>query len=121
MRAWVASGPALRASGSTAQSGRPALVNAFMKAATRSRQWPHIRLQEFLGRCGWPVSIDTIKQSVRRGKLTPIARLTPKDIRFAAAFYRANPTGDLSPLVAEGSPAASALKLLQANRGVVPA
>src|SRR5215210_5126271 len=34
MRSWAAERPAQQAAGSTAQSGRPALVNAFLRAAT---------------------------------------------------------------------------------------
>ena len=119
MRAWLAARPGQKASGSTAQSRRPPLVNAFMKAVTRGSidqgLWPYARLQACLARCGWPINLSTIKMSKRRGKLTlgAIAALTPDDVRFAEAFYRDNPDGDLAPLVAEGSTADKALKRLR--------
>ena len=119
MRAWFAARPGQKASGSTAQSRRPPLVNAFLKAVTRGRidqgLWTHASLKACLARCGWPVGLSTIKMSKLRGKLTlgAIAALTPEDVRFAEAFYRDNPGGDLAPLVAEGSAADKALKRLR--------
>jgi len=123
MAAWNAARPGQRAAGSTSQSGRPPLVNAFMKAVTRGvidkGVWtPHKRLQAFLERSGWPVSIDTIKQSVRRGDLDPRAfvSLTPADIQFAERVYGENPQSEIGHLVAPGSPAAAALDQIKRRR-----
>ncbi len=112
---WNMSRPGQRASGSTMQSGRPPLVNAFLKAVARQEldpgQWPYQRIADVLRACGWPVSIDTVKQSKRRGELTLRASclLSPEDLRFARAVYRENPDCRLDVLVAEGSQAVKAL------------
>ncbi|HEY8086001.1 MAG TPA: hypothetical protein VIE69_10430, partial [Methylophilaceae bacterium] len=112
---WTMARPGQRASGSTAQSGRPPLVNAFLKAITRGElekgQWPYKRIADFLTACGWPVSIDTVKQSKKRGKLDlgTIFALSPKDLRFARAVYRESPDCRLDVLVAEDSEASKAL------------
>jgi hypothetical protein len=112
---WIVARPGQRASGSTAQSGRPPLVNAFLKAITRGElekgQWPYKRIADFLTACGWPVSIDTVKQSKNRGKLDLgiICFLSPEDLRFARAVYRESPDCRLDVLVAEGSEASKAL------------
>ena len=111
---WNMSRPGQRASGSTTQSGRPPLVNAFLKAVTRGElekgQWPYRRIADFLTACGWPVSVDTVKQSKKRGKLAlgPICFLSPEDLRFAHAVYRENPDCRVDVLVTEGSQAARA-------------
>lgn len=77
---WNRARPGQRASGSTMQSGRPPLVNAFLKAVTRGEidpgQWPYQRMADFLKACGWPVSVDTVKQSKKRGKLDLGASVT---------------------------------------------
>jgi hypothetical protein len=112
---WTMARPGQRASGSTTQSGRPPLVNAFLKAVTRGAlehgQWPYKRIADFLTACGWPVSIDTVKQSKKRGKLGlgAIFVLSPKDLRFARAVYRESPECGLDVLVAESSEAAKTL------------
>ncbi len=112
---WDMARPGQRASGSTMQSGRPPLVNAFLKAVARGDlehgQWPQQRIAGFLTACGWPVSVDTVKQSKRRGELTlrAICLLSPEDLRFARAVYQENPGCRLDVLVAEGSEAATAL------------
>ena len=112
---WNRTRPGQRASGSTTQSGRPPLVNAFLKAVTRGEidpgQWPYQRIADFLRACGWPVSVDTVKQSRRRGKLDlgAICLLSPADLRFAQAVYQENPDCRLDVLVAQGSEAAKAL------------
>jgi hypothetical protein len=111
---WNRTRPGQRASGSTMQSGRPPLVNAFLKAVTRGeidpRQWPYQRMADFLKACGWPVSVDTVK-SKKRGKLDlgAICLLSSEDLRFARAVYQENPDCNLDVLVAEGSEAAKAL------------
>jgi hypothetical protein len=127
MRAWNAARPGQKAAGSTSQSGCPPLVNAFMKAVTRGvidngRWTPHKRLQAFLESCGWPVSIDTIKQSVRRGDLDPRAfiRLTLADLQFAEQVYVENLESEIDQLVAAGSPAAAALDRIR-RRSRAPA
>jgi hypothetical protein len=90
-------------------------VNAFLKAVTRGDlqkgQWPYKRIADFLTACGWPVSIDTVKHSKKRGKLDlgTIFVLSPKDLRFARAVYRESPDCGLDVLVAESSEAAKAL------------
>ena len=97
------------------QSGRPPLVNAFLKAVTRGDlehgQWRYKKIADFLTACGWPVSVDTVKQSKMRGKLTlgAICLLSSEDLRFACAVYRESPGCRLDVLVAEGSEAAKAL------------
>jgi hypothetical protein len=112
---WNRTRPGQKASGSTMQSGRPPLVNAFLKAVTRGKidpgQWPYQRLADFLKACGWFVSVDTVKQSKKRGKLDlgAICLLSPGDLRFARAVYQENTDCNLDVLVAEGSEAAKAL------------
>jgi hypothetical protein len=58
-----------------------------------------------------PVSVDTVKQSKKRGKLDlgAICLLSPDDLRFALAVYQENPDCHLDVLVAQGSEAAKAL------------
>jgi hypothetical protein len=112
---WSMSRPGQRASGSTMQSGRPPLVNAFLKAVTRGEidpgLWPQQRIADFLTACGWRVSVDTVKQSKGRGELAlgTICLLSSEDLRFARAVYRESPGCRLDVLVAEGSQAATAL------------
>ena len=112
---WNATRPGQRASGSTTQSGRPSLVNAFLKAVTRGEldlgQWPYKRIADFLTACGWPVSVDTVKQAKKRGKLTlgAICVLSADDLCFARVVYHECPDCRLELLVAEGSAAAKAL------------
>jgi hypothetical protein len=112
---WNTTRPGQRASGSTTQSGRPSLVNAFLKAVTRGEldpgQWPYKRIAEFLTACGWPVSVDTVKQAKKRGKLTlgAICVLSADDLRFARVVYHESPECRLELLVAEGSTAAKGL------------
>lgn len=48
---WTANHEGLKISGSTAQSGRPPLVNAFLRGMVRNlldAAWPHKRLADFL-------------------------------------------------------------------------
>jgi hypothetical protein len=112
---WNRTRPGQRASGSTMQSGRPPLVNAFLKAVTRGEidpgRWFYQKIADFLRACGWPVSVDTVKQSKKRGKLDlgAICLLSREDLRFALAVYQENPDCRLDVLVAEGSEAAKAL------------
>jgi hypothetical protein len=61
--------------------------------------------------CGWPVSVDTVKQAKKRGKLTlgAICVLSAEDLRFARVVYHEHPDCRLELLVAESSAAAKAL------------
>ena len=112
---WTANRKGLKASGSTAQSGRPPLVNAFMRAIARKLldiNWPQKHLAEFLTKNGFPTGIDTVKEATRRGdlKLRALTNLSAEEVAFAAAVYRANRDIPLESLVAAGSPAAEALE-----------
>ena len=112
---WTANRKGLKASGSTAQSGRPPLVNAFMRAIARKLldiNWPQKHLAEFLTKNGFPTGIDTVKKATRRGdlKLRALTNLSAEEVAFAAAVYRANRDIPLESLVAAGSPAAEALE-----------
>ena len=90
-------------------------MNAFLKAVTRGEldpgQWPYKRIAEFLTACGWPFSVDTVKQAKKRGKLTlgAICVLSADDLRFARVVYHESPECRLELLVAEGSTAAKGL------------
>ena len=115
LQAWTISRPGQRASGSTNQSGRPPLVNAFLKAVTLGElepgEWPYRRIAEFLTACGWPVSVDIVKQAKKRGKLTlgALSVLSPEEQRFARTLYHESPSCRLDLLVAKGSDAEKAL------------
>ena len=115
MRVWTATREGQRASGSTAQSGRPPLVNAFMRAATRGElspcRWTYAELAALMSQCGVSANIDTLKNARRRGELAlgQIHDLTPAEITFARAVYLRHPDCPLDKLVAANSPAAADL------------
>jgi hypothetical protein len=118
---WTANHDGLKVSGSTAQSGRPPFVNAFMRAMVRDlldATWPHKRLADFLTDNGFPTGLDTVKQAKRRGELTlrALTRLSAEEAAFAAAVYRACPGMPLERLVAADSDAAA--MLVEASKNV---
>src|SRR3954453_14750808 len=97
MLSWAKERPGQRAAGSTSQSGRPALVNAFLRAAAADMLglggWSYKTLAAFVTRCGWPVTVGTIKNAKRRGKLAldTVQHLTPEEERFAMMVFFARP------------------------------
>ncbi len=118
LMSWTKHREGQKASGSTAQSGRPPLVNAFMRSMARGLigpTWLQKRLAEFLTDNGFPTSLDTVKQGKRRGDLMlgALTHLTPEEEAFAAAVYRADANIVLERLVAPGSPAAAAVAAAQ--------
>src|SRR5215208_2003807 len=119
MRSWAAERPAQRAAGSTAQSGRPALVNAFLRAAAVGTLglggWTYKRIAAFVTRCGWPVTVDTIKDAKRRGKLVlgEVRHLTAEEERFALMVFFVRSDCELDRFAAEGSPAHAVLERLR--------
>jgi hypothetical protein len=119
---WTAYHEGLKVSGSTAQSGRPPFVNAFMRAMVRDlldAAWPHKRLADFLTDNGFPTGLDTVKQAKRRGELTlgALTRLSAEETVFAAVVYRACPGMPLERLVAADSDAAVMLRAASKNVG----
>jgi hypothetical protein len=122
LAAWTANHQGLKVSGSTAQSGRPPFVNAFLRAMVRDlldAAWPHKRLAEFLTDNGFPTGLDTVKQAKRRGELTlgALMRLSAEEASFAATVYRACPGMPLERLVAADSDAATMLGEASKNVG----
>src|SRR3954452_652474 len=119
MLSWAAERPAQRAAGSTAQSGRPALVNAFLRAAASGMLglggWSYKTLAAFVTRCGWPVTVSTIKNAKRRGALVPgaVQRLAPEEERFGMMVFFARTDCELDRFAAEGSPAQATLERLR--------
>ena len=86
--------PGQRASGSTTKSGRPSLVNAFLKAVTRGElpgQWPCTRIAEFLTAWDGP-SRSTPSNRPRNPAAHPRDRvLSAEDLRFARVVYHEHP------------------------------
>jgi len=110
MRSWAVQRPSQRAAGSTAQSGRPPLVNAFLRAAVSNQSG--LGGSAFITACGWPVNEGTVKDAKRRGKLVlgKAEHLTPEEERFALMVFFARPDCELQNFAAEGSPAYMALE-----------
>jgi hypothetical protein len=114
---WQTTRPGLAASGSTAQSGRPPLVNLVLRAAARGApglvKWTNRQWAAFITASGWPVSEQTIKDARRRGKLTlgQLTTLTPEEIDFAEALLSISPAADIESLMEPGSPAATAVAM----------
>jgi hypothetical protein len=120
MFAWSAARESQRASGGTAQSRRPPLVNVFLKAATRgllNLNWSHDDIIAFFKANGYPLCLSTVKMSKRRGKLAleQISELTPAELQFAKNVYRQHPEIVLDRLVAPGSAAAKTLADLRSS------
>jgi hypothetical protein len=119
MRSWAAERPSQRAAGSSTQSGRPALVNAFLRAAAADKLGlggvSPKEVATFVTHCGWPVKEQTVKDARRRGKLTlgTAQHLTAAEERFALMVFRARPDCELELFTAEGSPAYTALERLR--------
>jgi hypothetical protein len=115
--AWQAARPGLATSGSTAQSGRPPLVNLVLKAVARGglglTKWPSRLWAAFITNCGWPVSEQTVKDARRRGKLTlgQLKTLTPEEIDFLEALLSFSPAADIESLMEPGSPAEAAVAM----------
>jgi hypothetical protein len=99
--------------------GRPALVNAFLRASAAGMLglggWSYKKIATFVTRCGWPVTVDTIKDAKRRGKLVlgTVQHLTAEEERFALAVFFVRPDCELDRFAAEGSPAHAALERLR--------
>ena len=119
MGSWVAERPSQRAAGSTAQSGRPSLVNAFIRAAANGTLglggWAYKRVAEFVTRCGWAVTVNTIKDAKRQGTLTlgKAQTLTVEEERFALMVFFVRPDCELDRFAAEGSRAHETLERLR--------
>jgi hypothetical protein len=119
MRSWAVERSAQRAAGSTAQSGRPALVNAFLRAAAAGMLgldgWSYKKIAAFVARCGWAVTEGTVKDAKRRGKLVlgMVQHLTAEEERFARIVFFVRPDCELDQFAAEGSPAHAALERLR--------
>jgi hypothetical protein len=117
LQTWHSARPGQAASGSTAQSGRPPLVNLVLRAAARGglglAKWPNRLWAAFITASGWPVSEQTIKDARRRGKLTlgQLKTLTPEEIDFVEALLSVSPAADIESLMEPGSPAATALAM----------
>jgi hypothetical protein len=115
LQAWQAARPGQAASGSTAQSGRPPLVNLLLKAAARGAlgltEWPNRHWAALITACGWPVSEQTLKDSQRRGKLTlgQLKMLTPAQIDFLEVLLSVSPAADFEALMEPDSPASAAV------------
>jgi hypothetical protein len=105
------------ASGSTAQSGRPPLVNLVLRAAARGAigltKWPNRYWAVFITACGWPVVEQTIKDAGRRGKLVlgQLRTLTTEEVDFLEALLSVSPAADIELLVQPDSLAATALAM----------
>jgi hypothetical protein len=117
LRIWQASRPGLVASGSTAQSGRPPLVNLVLRAVARGglglTKWPNRLWAAFITACGWPLSEQTIKDARRRGKYTlgQLKTLTSEEVDFVEALLSVSPAADIESLMEPASPAATALAM----------
>jgi hypothetical protein len=90
--------------GSTAQSSRPPLVNAFMRAMARgmltSPAWSYERIAAAVSAAGFPCSIMTLKDAKRRSVLSAIRELTDEERAFAAHIHRAHEDINLAKLAA---------------------
>jgi hypothetical protein len=117
LQAWQANRPGLAASGSTAQSGRPPLINLVLRAAAAGAlglaKWPNRRWAAFIRACGWPVTEQSVKDARRRGKLTlgKLKTLTPEEIDFVEALLSVSPAADIESLMEADSPAAAAVAM----------
>ena len=69
----------------------------------------------FVTLCGWPVTVRTLNDAKRRGKLTlgTAQHLTAEEERFALMLFFARPGCELEGFAAEGSPARATLERLR--------
>jgi hypothetical protein len=113
LQAWQAGRPGQAASGSTAQSGRPPLVNLVLRAAARGALgmagWPNTRWASLITACGWRVTEQTVKDARRRGQLTlnRLTALSPEEIDFLEVLLMVRPDADIEALMEPGSVAAA--------------
>jgi hypothetical protein len=119
MQAWLAGRQGQAASGSTAQSGRPPLVNAIIRAIARgalqTTLWSYRKWALLLRACGWKVNVMTLKNAGRRGRLDlgRLTTLTPDEKRFAEILVAARPCLDIEALMTPGSSAAGAVATIR--------
>jgi hypothetical protein len=117
MRGWQAARAGQAVSGSTAQSGRPPLVNLVLRAAAEGAlgltKQPNRYWAAFITACGWAVSEQTVKDARRRGKLTlgQLKTLTPEEIDFLEVLISVSPAADIEAMMEAGSPAAIAVAM----------
>jgi hypothetical protein len=117
MRGWQAARAGQAASGSTAQSGRPPLVNLVLRAAAEGAlgltKQPNRYWAALITACGWAVSEQTVKDARRRGKLTlgQLKTLTPEEIDFLEVLISVSPAADIEAMMEAGSPAAIAVAM----------
>jgi hypothetical protein len=115
--AWQGARAGQEASGSTAQSGRPPLVNMVLRAAARGAlrltKQPDGYWAAFITACGWAVREQTFKDARRRGKLGfgQLKTLTSEETDFLEALLSVSPAADIEALMEPGSPAATAVSL----------
>jgi hypothetical protein len=119
MQAWLAARQGQAASGSTAQSGRPPLVNAIIRAiataALQTARWSYGKWARLLRACGWRVNVMTLKNAARRGRLGlgKLTTLTSDEKRFAEILVAARPCIDIEALMVPGSSAAGAIAAIR--------
>jgi hypothetical protein len=113
MREWATTAPGQKAVGSTAQSSRPPLVNAFMRGMARgvliSPVWPYEKIAALVTAAGFPCNVVAMKNAKHRGKLGEIRESTVEERAFAAHIIREHPDIEMEKLAVEGSPAAADL------------
>jgi len=114
MREWTKTAPRQKAVGSTVQSSRPPLVNAFLRAMARgvltSPIWSYKKIVAAVREAGFPCDAMTLKNAKHRGKLCAVHEVTDEERVFALRISHAHPDIDMGKLVAPGSPAAAALR-----------
>jgi hypothetical protein len=117
LQTWLSARPGQAASGSTAQSGRPPLVNLVLRAAARGALGltgrPNRYWALFFTACGWPITEQTLKDAGRRGKLSPgqLKTLSIEELDFLEALLSVSPAADIETLMEPGSPAATAVAM----------
>jgi hypothetical protein len=110
LQLWTTHRQGQKASGSTSQSNRPPLVNAFLRAMARGQlqsNWKQREISEFLTQQGYPTSPDTVKQAKRRGHLMlgEVTELTEAEVAFARAVCHGAPEVLIEKLVKPNSEA----------------
>jgi hypothetical protein len=110
---WATTAPRQKVVGSTAQSSRPPLVNAFMRGIVRgvliSPVWPYAKIAALVTAAGFPCDVMVLKNAKHRGELGEIRELTVEEAAFAVRISREHPDIEMEKLAVEGSSAAAVL------------